>query len=203
MPSADKAPQEIKLDETFLDQLTGLGWTVIDCDSKQLASQTFRETFTEVVMLRVLRQQLKEINEWLEDDQVEEVIKQLTANFPSTNLIRNNRYVLNQLLEGTSVNENRKTGEKSPTVKFIDFHHRDNNRFIAVCQFKVRILGTEHHIRPDIVLSLNGIPIVVVECKSPKVKEPIPEAIDQLLRYSEQRGAKGEGSAPLFYYISS
>ena len=41
---------------------------------------------------------------------------------------------------------------------------------------------------------------MVIECKSPKVKEPIPEAIDQLLRYSEQRGAKGEGSAPLFYY---
>jgi type I restriction enzyme, R subunit len=64
----------------------------------------------------------------------------------------------------------------------------------------VRILGTEHHIVPDITLFLNGLPVVVVECKSPKVKEPIPEAIDQLLRYSEQRGAKGEGSAPLFYY---
>jgi type I restriction enzyme R subunit len=53
---------------------------------------------------------------------------------------------------------------------------------------------------PDIVLFLNGLPLVVIECKSPKVKEPIPEAIDQLLRYSEQRGAKGEGSAPLFFY---
>jgi type I restriction enzyme, R subunit len=109
-------------------------------------------------------------------------------------------FAFHLLLENTSVNENRKTGEKSPTVRFIDFRHRDNNRFIAVCQFKVRILGTEHHIRPDIVLFLNGLPVVVVECKSPKVKEPIPEAIDQLLRYSEQRGAKGEGSAPLFYF---
>jgi type I restriction enzyme R subunit len=85
-------------------------------------------------------------------------------------------------------------------VHFIDFRHRDNNRFIAVCQFKVRILGTEYHIIPDIVLFLNGLPVVVIECKSPKVKEPIPEAIDQLLRYSEQRGAKGEGSARLFYF---
>ena len=66
--------------------------------------------------------------------------------------------------------------------------------------FKVRILGMEHHIIPDIVLFLNGLPVVVVECKSPKVKEPIHEAINQLLRYSEQRGAKGEGSAPLFFY---
>lgn len=206
MPSADKTPKEIKLDERlhvekpFLDQLHGLGWEIIDCDSQQQPSQTFRENFTEVVMLPVLRQQLKIINDWLEDDQVEEVIKQLTASFPSTNLIQNNRHVFNLLLEGTSVSENRKTGAKSPSVQFIDFKQRQNNRFIAVCQFKVRILGTEHHIRPDIVLFLNGLPVVLVEAKSPKVKEPIPEAIDQILRYSEQRGDKGEGSAPLFYY---
>jgi type I restriction enzyme R subunit len=148
----------------------------------------------------VLRQQLKVINGWLEDDQIEDVVKKLTASFPSTGLIQNNRHLLQLLLENTSVGENRKTGDKSPTVRFIDFKHRDNNSFIAVCQFKVRILGTEHHIIPDIVLFLNGLPIVVIECKSPKVKEPVPEAIDQLLRYSEQRGAKGEGSASLFYY---
>ena len=206
MPSVDKTPAEIKLDERnhvekpFLAQLKGLKWEIIDCDSKQLPGDTFRENFTEVVMLPVLRERLKVINDWLEDDQIEEVIKQLTASFPSTNLLQNNRHVLQLLLENTSVSENRKTGEKSPTVRFIDFEHRDNNRFIAVCEFKVRILGTEHHIRPDIVLFLNGLPIAVIECKSPKVQEPIPEAIDQLLRYSEQRGDKGEGSAPLFYY---
>ncbi|QIO31340.1 type I restriction endonuclease subunit R [Bradyrhizobium sp. 1(2017)] len=206
MPSGDKTAKEIKLDERnhvekpLLDQLSGLGWTVLDLDSKQQPRDTFRDSFTEVVMLPVLGQQLKVVNPWLEDDQVEEVIKQLTASFASTNLIQNNRHVFNLLLENTSVSENRKTGEKSPTVRYIDFKHRDNNRYIAVCQFKVRILGTEHHIVPDIVLFLNGLPVVVIECKSPKVKEPIPEAIDQILRYSEQRGAKGEGSAPLFYF---
>src|SRR5271166_2432844 len=206
MPAADKTAKEIKLDERnhvekpFLDQLAGLQWQVIDLDSKQHPGDTFRDSYTEVVMLPVLRQQLKVINPWLEDDQVEEVIKYLTASFPSTGLIQNNRHAFDLLLENTSVSENHKTGEKSPTVRFIDFKHRDNNRFIAVCQFKVRILGTEYHIIPDIVLFLNGLPVVVIECKSPKVKEPIPEAIDQLLRYSEQRGAKGEGSASLFYY---
>src|SRR5438552_4960081 len=151
-------------------------------------------------MLPVLREQLKVINTWLQDDQVEEVVKQLTASFPGTGLLQNNRHVFNLLSENTSVSENRKTGEKNPTVRFVDFKHRDNNRFIAVCQFKVRILGTEHHICPDIVLFLNGLPVAVVECKSPKVKEPIAEAIEQILRYSEQRGAKGEGSPALFYY---
>src|ERR1017187_5652015 len=178
MPGSDKTAQEIKLDERnhvekpFLGQLDGLGWEVLDCDSKQHPGDTFRENFTEVVMLPVLREQLKVINPWLEDDQVEEVVKQLTASFPGTGLIQNNRHAFQLLLENTSVSENRKTGEKSPTVCFLDFKHRDSNRFIAVCQFKVRILGTEHHIIPDIVLFLNGLPAVVIECKSPKVKEP-------------------------------
>ena len=204
--STDKTPRHIKLDERnhvekpLLEQLAGLGWEIIDLDNKQRPVDSLRESFTEVVMLPVLREQLKVINPWLEDDQVEEVVKQLTASFPGTGLLENNRHLFELLLENTSVSENRLTGEKSPTVRFVDFKHRDKNRFIAVCQLKVRILGTEHHIIPDIVLFLNGLPVVVIECKSPKVKDAIPEAIGQLLRYSEQRGVKGEGSAPLFSY---
>lgn len=206
MAYQDKTPPHIKLDERnhvekpLLDQLAALGWDVLDLDAKQSAKDTGRESFAEVVMGSVLREQLKIINDWLEPDQIEEVIKQLTANFPTNNLLENNRHALKMLLENTSVSENRVTGEKSPTVRFIDFEQLKHNRFIAVCQFKVRVLGTEHHIIPDIVLFLNGLPVVVVECKSPKVKEPIPEAIDQMLRYSEQRGEKGEGSPSLFFY---
>ena len=209
MNHIDKTPPHIKLDERnhvekpLLDQLTGLGWEIIDLMDKgtrQQPSDTFRESFTEVVMGPVLRESLQEINDWLENDQVEEAVKQLTANFPGNQLLENNRHLFQRLLENTSISENRKTGEKSPTVRFIDFERRTNNRFIAVCQFKVRILGTEHHIVPDIVLFVNGLPLVVIECKSPKVQEPIPEAIDQLMRYSEQRGVKGEGSAPMFFY---
>lgn len=204
--STDKTPASIRLDERnhvekpLLDQLDGLGWEIVDLDSKQHPADSHRTSFTEIVMPAVLREQLKVINPWLEGDQVEEIVKQLTAGFPGTGLLENNRHFFELLLENTSVSENRRTGEKSPTVRFIDFTQRDNNLFIAVCQLKVRILGTENHIIPDIVLFLNGLPLVVIECKSPKVKDAIPEAIDQLLRYSEQRGAKGEGSAPLFFY---
>jgi len=206
MPTLDKTTTAIKLDERnhvekpLLDQLYSLGWEVRDLDKHQKPQDSDRENFTEVVILPILRQQLQVINLWLETDQIEEVIKQLTANFPSNNLLENNRHFFTLLQENTSVSENRKTGEKSPTVKFVDFAHTSNNSFIAIYQFKIRILGTEHHIIPDIVLFLNGLPIVVIECTSPKVNDAIPEAIDQLMRYSEQRGAKGEGSAPLFFY---
>lgn len=188
------------VEKPLLDQLRGLDWEILDLDAKQIPQDSGRENFTEVVLDKALRAQLRVINDWLEADQIEDAAKRLTASFPGNNLLENNRHVLNLLLEGTSVTENRRTGEKSPTVRYIDFTHPANNRFTAICQFKVRILGTEHHIIPDIVLFLNGLPVVVIECKSPKVKEPIPEAIEQMLRYSEQRGAKGEGSAPLFYF---
>ena len=198
--------QPLRLDERnhvekpFLDQLAGLGWKILDLDNQQLPTDSHRGSFNEVVMLPVLRERLKVINPWLENDQIDEVVKQLTASFPGTGLLENNRHVFNLLLENTSLGQNRQTGERSPTVHFVDFKNREKNSFIAVCQFKVRVLGTEHHIIPDIVLFLNGLPVVAIECKSPKVKDAIPEAIDQLLRYSEQRGASGEGSAPLFYY---
>jgi len=208
MAFQDKTPAYLKLDERnhvekpLLDQLAGLGWEVIDLGQGQTPAQSLRGSFAEVVLEPVLREQLVRINPWLEPDQVDEVVKQITG-FSGKDLLANNRHVHDLLLGNTSVAENRQTGEKSPTVHFIDFDGPDpkvNNRFIAVCQFKVRILGTEYHIVPDIVLFINGLPVVVIECKSPKSKEPIPEAIEQLLRYSEQRGDQGEGSAPLFWF---
>jgi len=204
MAKEDETPNYVKLDERnhvekpFLDQLHGLEWEIIDLDGKQHPSESYRQSFAEVVMLPVLRERLKVINDWMEDDQVEEVVKQLTASFPGTGLIQNNRHVFTLLLENTSVSENRRTGEKSPTVRFVDFDHRRKTALSLSVSSRWRVLGTEHHMVPDIVLFLNGMPVVVIECKSPKVKDAIPEAIDQLLRYSEQRGAKGEGSAPLF-----
>ena len=74
---------------------------------KQTPADTHRESFTEVVMTPVLRERLKVINPWLEDDQVEEVVKQLTASFPSTGLLENNKHLFQLLLENTSVSENR------------------------------------------------------------------------------------------------
>lgn len=107
-----------------------------------------------------------------DNDQTDDAIRQLTA-FPSSNLLQNNQHAFRLLTEGTSVGENRATGEKSPTVRLIDFDRVENKRFMAVCQFNVRVLGTEHHIVPDVVLFVNGIQVVVIEAKSPKVKDAL------------------------------
>lgn len=200
-----KTKEQIRLNEKqfvedpFLDELDKIGWKIVRLDNQQTPKDTGRESFAEVVLIPELRKSLKKINDWMEDDQIDEVIKRIT-HIPKVGLMEANQDVLELLLQNTSVSENRKTKGKSPTVRYVDFKRPKKNSFVAVSQFKVRILGTEHHIYPDIILFLNGLPIVVIECKSPKTKEPIPEAIDQLLRYSEQRGEKSEGSEALFYY---
>jgi type I restriction enzyme R subunit len=205
MAFREKTPPHLKVDEKnhveepFLSQLEGLGWKIIRLDNKQKPADSYRESFTEVVMLPVLRDSLLKINDWMTDAQVDEVVRRLNT-FSSSDLIENNRQVLILLLEGTSVDENRRTGERNPNVFYVDFDKPENNSFIAISQYKLRIRGTEQHIYPDIILFLNGLPIAVIECKSPKAKEPIPEAIDQMMRYSEQRGGRGEGVPELFYY---
>ncbi|MGB8648872.1 MAG: HsdR family type I site-specific deoxyribonuclease [Anaerolineae bacterium] len=203
--SNDKSNDTIRLDEKshveepFLAQLERLGWQVLRLDQKQTPAHSFRADFGKVVLEPHLAAALRKINPFLRDDQVAEVIRRITT-FQSGNLIENNRRVLDLLLENTSVAVNHDTGETRPTVRFIDFKTRANNSFLAIAQFKVRIPGAEHHIIPDIVLFINGLPIAIVECKSSKVKEPIAEAIDQLMRYSQQRGEGAEGNQELFYY---
>ena len=122
MSRGDRTPKHIRLDERnhvekpLLNQLAGLGWEVLDLDIKQHPADTFRESFTEVVMLPVLREQLKAINPWMEPDQIEEAVTRLTASFPTNSLIENNRHVLGLVLENTSVGENRKTGREITVV---------------------------------------------------------------------------------------
>jgi type I restriction enzyme R subunit len=200
----------LKLDEyshvekPFMEQLKSLGWNkdknqVLELQLQQTPEQSFRTSFSEVILQPKLRESLIKINPFLTDGQVDEVVRKIST-FDKNSLIENNQKVLNFLLENTTVSKNEQTGELSPTVRYIDFENLENNIFTAISQFKVCITGTDHHIIPDMVLFVNGLPLVVIEAKSSKVKEPIPEAIDQLMRYSEQRGDTGEGNKELFYY---
>ena len=211
-----KLDEEHYVENTFLAHLKKLGWKIYRQnkdnpeDVKEIIefnnfmepiygnNVKFRESFREVILEKELRESIKRINPWIEDDQINEVIRRITT--PQANsLLEANREIHELLLENTSVQENRKTGEKSPTVKFIDFRNPENNSFIVISQFKVNIPGTEKHIIPDIVLFVNGLPLIVVECKSPASSDPINEAIIQLMRYSNRRGEK-EGNEKLFWY---
>jgi len=207
--------EEHQVENSFLAQLKRLGWEIYRQnkeypeDTKEITgfnkdlepiygtTKRFRTTFREVILEDVLRQSIKRINPWIED-QIDYVVRRLKE--PQANsLFEANREIHELLLENIPVSENRKTGEKSPSVYIIDFKNPENNSFIAISQFKVDIPGTEKHIVPDIVLFVNGLPLVVVECKSPSRADPIGEAIEQIFRYSNRRGEK-EGNEKLFWY---
>lgn len=193
-----------RVETPFLDQLRQLGWSdglneVITLELQQSPQESYRSSFNEVVLMPKLREALMRINPWLTPQQLDEVVTRMTS-FSAGKLIENNRAVLEMLLEGTTVDRNEQTGEISSKVRYIDFNDISNNALTAISQFKVAIPGTDHHIIPDIVLFVNGLPIGVVECKSPKIIDAIPEAIDQLMRYSEQRDAEQEGNKELFAY---
>ncbi|QWK13992.1 MAG: type I restriction endonuclease subunit R [Aquificota bacterium] len=208
--------EEHQVENSFLAQLKRLGWEIYRQnkedpeDTKEITgfnkdlepiygtTRKFRTTFREVILEDVLRQSIKRINPWIEEDQIDYVVRRLKE--PQANsLFEANREIHELLLENIPVSENRKTGEKSPSVYIIDFKNPENNSFIAISQFKVNIPGTEKHIVPDIVLFVNGLPLVVVECKSPSRADPIGEAIEQIFRYSNRREEK-EGNEKLFWY---
>ncbi|MBF0584898.1 MAG: type I restriction endonuclease subunit R, partial [Magnetococcales bacterium] len=90
---------------------------------------------------------------------------------------------------------------------YIDWENASNNPCTVVNQYRVDCPPGFNHAKPfivpDLVLLVNGLPLVVVECKSPSVPEPLAEAVDQLRRYSNQRRAAfevedNEGNEPLF-----
>ncbi|MEX2579582.1 MAG: type I restriction endonuclease [Verrucomicrobiales bacterium] len=72
-------------------------------------------------------------------------------------------------------------------IRYIDFENPENNDFLVINQFKVELGSGRGNVIPDAVLFVNGLPLVVVECKSPGIESPMEAAIDQLLRYSNQR----------------
>ena len=80
---------------------------------------------------------------------------------------------------------------KSFTFHYIDWKHPENNVYHVTEEYTV--LRTDRHdtYRPDIVLFINGIPIAVIECKSPQIKEPVDKAIEQHLRNQQQDGIRG------------
>jgi type I restriction enzyme R subunit len=205
--SAEKKWKVMRLEEyptveqPFLEQLKlMLEWDeVIELTLSQTPQQSYRNSLDEVLLVSQLVAQLKKINPFLTDTQIDEVIRRIDS-FQSNNLIENNQSVLNLLLNGTTVDKNQQTGDISPRVRYIDFENPANNHFVAISQFKIHIKGTDNYIIPDIVLFINGIPIGVVECKSPKVNDSINEAITQLLRYAEQENYEDIGVKELFYY---
>lgn len=105
-------------------------------------------------------------------------------------LIAANEAVYNLLTLGKALEQSIEGDKKSYTLQYIDWKNPENNAFHVTEEFSVQRAGSHDHYRPDIVLFVNGIPLVVIECKRPDIKEPIREAISQHLRNQQEDGIR-------------
>ncbi len=175
----------------FCEQLQKMGWSWIEGDV-DVAELTERENFREVLLKGRLAEALRRINlrdgqPWLDETRVEKVIRDLER-AAGHRLMEINQAATELLLKGTVTDglPDWDNGRSQP-IRYIDFEHPEKNDLLVVNQFKVELTSGRGHVIPDAVLFINGIPIVVAEFKSPGIENPMHEAINQLLRYSNQR----------------
>ncbi|MFM4959685.1 type I restriction endonuclease subunit R [Aeromonas caviae] len=200
------------VEKPFVAQLQALGWSHIE-GSIDDPAVTGRTSFAEVIQEELLREQLRALNlgpdgaPWLDEARLLEAVAAITK-LGTHKLMEANEKATALLIRGLTVEGLPGwDGGRGQTIHFIDWDTPANNRFTVVNQYRVDcppgFNSAKQFIVPDLVLLVNGIPLVVVECKSPSVPEPLAEAVDQLRRYSNQRKAAfevddNEGNEPLF-----
>ena len=200
-------PEYSQVELPLVEQLKWLGWSHVE-GSRSDPGMTGRGSFRELILEGRLRNALKRINldpagqPWLDDGRLSQAVGVLLRP-KAVRLIEINQELTERLLLGTTVDgfEGWDHG-RDRTVQFIDWEHPERNDFLVVNQFRVDEPGGQgrRYIAPDAVLFVNGIPLVVIEAKSPTVVEPMVKAIRQLRRYANQReSVRPEGNERLFH----
>ena len=204
----------LHVEKPFLDQLATQGWQVTNQGQGLIPSDptnSLRTSFREWFLPEIFRETVRSINltpdgkPWLTDRQLDDLRDQILRQ-PNRTLLEANQTTQGLFLKA-QVDHNEVSGESDPVVKLIDFAHPERNRFNAINQFRVDTPGcVKKFIIPDIVLFVNGIPLVVVEAKIGDVNtaNPMHEAFVQLLRYRNARpetlkAGLREGEPRLFY----
>lgn len=200
-------PEKTTVEQPLIDQLERLGWSTRTGNPHE-ASATGRESFRDVLLEKEIKDALCRINlrdgqRWLDEGRLSQAISALRRLQPGK-LLEKNQCATELLLKGTVVDgvEGWNKG-RGQTIQYIDWNDIKNNHFLAMDQFRVECPPgqSQKFLTPDVVLFVNGIPLVVIECKSPAADSPIESAIDQLQRYANQREHinEPEGNEALFY----
>lgn len=122
-----------------------------------------RASFEDVVLINSLRESVYKINHTLPKDVCDEAINQVLR-IASPDLLANNETFHRMMTEGISVSVHKDGAERGELVWLVDFENPYNNDFVAINQFTV--IENAHNKRPDIVLFVNGLPLVVIELKN-------------------------------------
>jgi len=154
---------------------------------------------TNVLLEDVLRKQLKEINSVrvsasktsiFTDENIERGIMAL-KNLPmNEGYIAASERAYNLLTLGQALEQSVDGDKKSFTLQYIDWKNISNNVFHVTEEFSVMRSASKEHYRPDLVLFVNGIPLCIIECKRPDMKEPLKQAISQHLRNQQEDGIR-------------
>ena len=175
--------EQITSQQPAIELLKSLGYNYLSTEE----AQKQRKSLFNVILSDILKQKLIELNTYeykskkykFSEKNINQAVKDLDE--PLTDgLVKTNERIYDHLLLGRSYQEDLPDGSKrSFDLHYIDWQNINNNVFHITEEFSVE-RTTSGHARPDIVLFVNGIPIVVIECKKASVS--VKEGISQTIR---------------------
>lgn len=171
---------ENHLELACFDWLSEVGYEVISGDEVSLGGKSQdRERFSQVVLSSRLRSALQRLNPSCSSSEIEDAFNKI-AGFASQSVIDGNKALYEWLRNGVEVDRTDKDGV--PTVIRLQVFSKDgDNDFVAVRQ--LTIFGKKQR-RPDIILMVNGLPLVVIELKNPaELSADIESAYNQIENY--------------------
>ena len=157
--------RESDVEDTAMEWLGDVGWTVrngADIVPGQAGSE--RATYEQVVLEGRLRDALARLNPDLPDEALDDAFRRLMRP-EGSDAVRRNRAVHRMLVDGVNVEYRTRDGRiKGDQARVIDYDDPDNNDWLAINQFT--IVENRRNRRPDILLFVNGLPLVVIELKN-------------------------------------
>lgn len=176
---------EWELESAALEWLEEMDYEIVEGpDIAPDGNYAERESFHDVVLVDRLRDSLQKINPTLERKVIEEAIQKIIAN-ASPNIVLNNKQFHKFVTDGIEI-QTQGTDGYNPTVSVyvFDFENPKNNNFMAVNQFTV--IEGQANKRPDIIVFVNGLPLVVIELKNATNEDvDITDAYNQLQTYKQ------------------
>ncbi len=157
---------ESDVEELFFNILSNIGYSIKFGPNISQGGKEQEREYSDPVLTDRLKERLQMINPEIPNEAIDEAIRIIRRN-NSQDLISNNHDFHNLIVNGIDVQYKKRNGSiKHDKVFIFDFNHPENNEFLAVNQFT--IIENKHERRPDIVLFVNGIPIVIIELKNPE-----------------------------------
>lgn len=180
-----------------LQMLQKLGYTYLS----PTEAENMRGGKTSNVLLEdILRKQLQSINSdkrisstkttYISDANIENGIRAVKELPMNEGYIAASETLYNLITLGKTFDQSFDGDKKSITVQYIDWENRENNVYHVTEEYSVVRSTSQEHYRPDIVLFINGIPVCVIECKRPDMKNPLEQAISQHLRNQQEDGIR-------------